>query len=453
MTKKIVETPPEQENNQNTAPPGPEDKQGPPPPGAKKRFGFLRRLRNFTLALLAFAAGYVAIDAYMFMKTPAYEHFSQPARSYVVRIEPGDTFDRVAWQIYKEQGIASVWRFRLLARLQHALGAVQAGDFELRNDWTPDQVLQQLISGKAMLYPITIKEGLPWWEVAALLEEKGFARAEDFKTVIHDPAFLRYYGIPFANAEGFIYPETYLLRKPRALDPEQARYMAGLLVETFWRKSAPLWNEAGQGLEGGAPAGTSGGTSGGASGNVSGGAAEGRAEGGPANSAGKSAADSAGNSAANYAGISPLVPAFARSNPEDVRRLIILASLVEKESARPDERPTVAGVYANRLRIGMLLQCDPTIIYGLGKKYNGTIYRSQIDDAKNLYNTYQHAGLPPGPICSPGQESLRAAFSPAAHNFLYFVATGKPDGSHTFSRNLEEHNRAVQIYRQATRNK
>ena len=128
-------------------------------------------------------------------------------------------------------------------------------------------------------------------------------------------------------------------------------------------------------------------------------------------------------------------------DPEALHRQVILASLVEKETAITSERPAVAGVYANRLRQGWLLQCDPTIIYGLGENFDGNLRRSHLQDASNPYNTYVHPGLPPGPICSPGKASLQAAASPEEHGFFYFVA--RPDGSHQFSRTLREHNNAV----------
>lgn len=132
-------------------------------------------------------------------------------------------------------------------------------------------------------------------------------------------------------------------------------------------------------------------------------------------------------------------------DPERIRYVVILASLVEKETSVPDERRRVAGVFANRLRLGMLLQCDPTIIYGLGPSFSGPIRKSQLRDQDNLYNTYVYGGLPPGPICSPGLASLEAAANPEIHDYLYFVATG--DGRHKFSRTLSEHNAAVYQYR------
>jgi UPF0755 protein len=138
-------------------------------------------------------------------------------------------------------------------------------------------------------------------------------------------------------------------------------------------------------------------------------------------------------------------------DPAALGALVVLASLVEKETALPAERARVAGVYANRLRLGMLLQCDPTIIYGVGPGFSGSILRSQLRNAANPYNTYKHAGLPPGPICSPGLAAFLAAALPEQHAFIYFVATGLADGSHVFSKSSAEHNAAVRKYRARVR--
>jgi UPF0755 protein len=131
----------------------------------------------------------------------------------------------------------------------------------------------------------------------------------------------------------------------------------------------------------------------------------------------------------------------------DPHRTVTLASLVEKETALAEERPLVAAVFANRLKIGMHLDCDPTTIYAalLDHRYRGTIHRSDLD-SKNPYNTYQNPGLPPGPITNPGAESLAAALHPAETQYLYFVA--KPSGGgHQFSETLAEHDKAVRAYR------
>jgi UPF0755 protein len=128
-----------------------------------------------------------------------------------------------------------------------------------------------------------------------------------------------------------------------------------------------------------------------------------------------------------------------------VREAVTLASIVEKETARAEERPLVAAVYENRLRIGMALQCDPTVIYALQRagRYDGNLRKEDLQ-FDSPYNTYRYAGLPPGPIASPGRASLDAAVHPADVDFLYFVS--RNDGSHEFARTLEEHNRNVQKY-------
>ena len=210
------------------------------------------------------------------------------------------------------------------------------------------------------------------------LEEAGFVRFEDFRKVIHDPAFLRHWGIPFTNAEGFLFPDTYFLMRTLELNEASAARVAGRLIDTFCRRTATIW------------------------------------------------------------------PGGKRPGPKDaalVARVVRLAPIVEKETAVPAERARVAGVYANRLRTGMLLQADPTTIYGLGPSFDGDLKRAHLEDRSNPYNTYANAGLPPGPICSPGKASLQAASSPEEHDFLYFVA--RSDGSHQFSRTLREHTNAV----------
>jgi UPF0755 protein len=124
---------------------------------------------------------------------------------------------------------------------------------------------------------------------------------------------------------------------------------------------------------------------------------------------------------------------------------LILASVVEKETGLASERPVIAGVFVSRLRKGMRLQSDPTVIYGLGARYDGSIHdRDLVTDTP--YNTYTRAGLPPTPIALPGRESLLAAARPEETGALYFVATGDGDGGHHFSATLEEHNAAVQHY-------
>jgi UPF0755 protein len=132
----------------------------------------------------------------------------------------------------------------------------------------------------------------------------------------------------------------------------------------------------------------------------------------------------------------------AKQHNLSVRQLVTLASLVEKETATPDERPLVAAVYRNRMKANMPMQADPTVIYALQKagKYNGNLSRESLQ-FDSPYNTYKYAGLPPGPIAAPGKASLQAAAAPAQVDYLYFVS--KNDGTHVFASTLEEHNRNV----------
>jgi len=131
---------------------------------------------------------------------------------------------------------------------------------------------------------------------------------------------------------------------------------------------------------------------------------------------------------------------------------VTLASLVEREARLPEERPRVASVFQNRLRIGMRLQCDPTTVYAalLENRYRGVIHQSDLENA-NPYNTYQHAGLPPGPIANPGLSAIKAALSPEETSFLYFVARADGSGGHTFSDSLQKHEAAVAQYHRATK--
>jgi UPF0755 protein len=124
-------------------------------------------------------------------------------------------------------------------------------------------------------------------------------------------------------------------------------------------------------------------------------------------------------------------------SPEE---LLVLASIVEKETGKASERPEIAGVFVRRLQLGMLLQTDPTVIYGMGSAYDGNIRRSDLT-TDTPYNTYTRAGLPPTPIAMPGRAALVAAAKPAPGEALYFVSRG--DGSHVFTATLAEHNRAV----------
>jgi UPF0755 protein len=145
----------------------------------------------------------------------------------------------------------------------------------------------------------------------------------------------------------------------------------------------------------------------------------------------------------------PLAP-LAAERGLDMRQVVTLASIVEKETGAAEERPLIAGVFHNRLRKGMRLESDPTTIYGI-EDFDGNLKRVHLEDGGNVYNTYKIEGLPPGPIASPGAAALRAVLEPAPTDFLYFVS--RNDGTHVFARTFAEHEANVDTYQRRRRPK
>lgn len=150
---------------------------------------------------------------------------------------------------------------------------------------------------------------------------------------------------------------------------------------------------------------------------------------------------------------------FKRKFSEDIRKkskelgltpeqVVTMASIIERETSKPEEKPLIASVFYNRLKKGMILQSDPTVIYGL-KDFNGNLTKGDMANRHN-YNTYVHPGLPPGPICNPGEEAIKAALNPAKTNYMFFVS--KNDGTHQFSETFAEHQNAVRKYQLSGRN-
>lgn len=352
------------------------------------------RLLLVLLVIACAGAFWLWREATAFLDTPA----GEPGKEVILDVPPGASLNKIAEELAQRGLITSARNFILLARWKKQENRLQAGRFALEGGWKPGEVLEALVSGRPVLQRVTVPEGLTWWQTGRLLENEGLVRFEDFREAVTDPDFLRHYGIPFATAEGFLMPDTYLVKPPdataeaaggeaaEAAARAQARAVAGRMIDNFWRKAAPLWPEGG-GREGVA----------------------------------------------------------ARPPAPELKKWVTLASIVEKETGIPGERARVAGVYENRLGRAMLLQADPTVIYGLGPAFDGNLRRSHLEDAANPYNTYQRPGLPPGPIASFGTAALAAAIRPEQHGYLYFVA--KTDGGeHQFSATLQEHNRAVREY-------
>lgn len=360
-------------------------------------------LTLFLLCVLV-ACGLLGFRVYSFLYTPP----EPEGREVFFDVQPGARLSQIAQKLLESGLITDAEFFVWLARYEQVQNGLKAGRFALQTDWLPQKVLDTLVYGRPVLYRITIPEGLTYWQTGALLVKNGFLEAEAFHKLARDPEFLANYGIPFKTVEGFLMPDTYLLKKAESSEsdeandvpaqesasqedrvpgkneesPElrQARRILGRLIDNFWQRAQALW------------------------------------------------------------------PNGKKPDRAELMRLVTLASIVEKETALEAERPRVAGVYINRLVKNMLLQADPTVIYGLGPTFSGRLLYRHLDDAKNPYNTYQRQGLPPGPICSFGMSSLKAALMPEKHAYLYFVAK-EDGGQHIFSVRLEEHNRAVRQYR------
>lgn len=339
-----------------------------------------RLISLFLFLCLSIAVVLGGYEAHLFLNLSPEE---KPGHEVYFDVQPGEGIRTVAKNLKGANLIRDDQYFYWYARLKGQTTKIKAGRFYLSTAQTPKEILHILVYGQAPRHiKITIREGLTWWQTARLLEQKGLVRFIDFQQAITDRAFLDKNSIPFANAEGFLMPDTYQIELPALLNINQAKNVAEKLINNFWKKMRPLWEEVPQAAE--------------------------------------------------------------------LKRLLVLASIIEKETSVASERARVAGVYINRLKKNMLLQADPTVTYGLGPEFSGSLLRVHLQDASNKYNTYKKLGLPPGPICSFGKSALVAALEPEQHNFLYFVA--KTDGGeHTFSKNLREHNRAVQTYRRNKR--
>lgn len=363
------------------------------------------------LLVLAFIGGiWFWWRAEIFLNTPPERH----GADVYFDVPEGATMTQIARDLAQKGLITDARKFVWLARWKDKSKQAQAGRFLLNTGWKPAHILDALVNGMPALYRVTIPEGLTWWQTARLLEAAGIARYKDFEAVIRDPDFLRHYGIPFESAEGFLMPDTYLLKKPESAMPPtdfapaseeekkleqqwqaQAKSVAGRMVDNFWRKTASLWpRDDDLGQIGGLP-----------------------------------------------------MPAR-----DKLKKWVTMASIIEEETGVPAERARVAGVYENRLARKMLLQADPTVMYGLGPDFVGRLKKVHLEDPTNAYNTYYYPGMPPGPIASFGSAALKAAIRPEKHDYLFFVATGVGD-THTFSKNFEDHSAAVREYRKTRQGK
>jgi UPF0755 protein len=351
--------------------------------------------RAFVVFLVTSAIGLVAL---VVVARTAWRYGDTPGGTatgkITVEIPNGATAGDVSGRLKDAGLIGNPTIFRLYAGQRGVAGRFKAGRYEIAAPATPKQILDTLVKGAVdELVTVVVPPGKNLLEVAEILAAAGIAGKDELAAKASDPTFAAELGLPGNTLEGYLFPDTYRLR-PHS---PPARALIPLV-----RRHRQVWGE--------------------------------------------------------------LRTAHAKAALElkktlgfDDHEIVVLASIVEKETGRPEERPRIAQVFINRLRMAAfspkLLQTDPTIIYGCTvavqksaacQKWDGRIRRIQLDDRDNPYNTYTHEGLPPGPISNPGRAALEAVLAPDHTPFLYFVA--KNDGTHQFSRTVAEHNAAVVKY-------
>lgn len=312
----------------------------------------------------------------------------------LVDIPPNVGFRGVE-KVLAEQGvIAADFRFRILAGWLGLRHRLKAGEYLFKAGESPRGVLRALVAGVVVRHPLTVVEGANLYQVADLLVGEGWGGAAEFLALSHDRNFIAELGLHETSLEGYLFPDTYYLKKGQSLKAIM-RMMVSRWREEMGRLALDPTLAGAQAVEIVLPGD--------------------RAEGG--------------------AGEERLTLSL--------HELLTLASIVEKETAIGQERPLIARVFYNRLQSKMRLQTDPTVNYGL-RQFTAPLTRVDLATA-TPYNTYLIPALPPGPICNPGRAAVAAVLRPAAESYYYFVAQG--DGSHFFSKTLAEHNQAVSRYR------
>jgi UPF0755 protein len=264
---------------------------------------------------------------------------------------------------------------------RHPRRSLEAGEYLFDHGVSSREVFWKLAKGQVYEIPFTVREGETLYDIAHELEAGHFLSADDFVKAASDPMMVRDIDPHARTLEGFLFPATYQLPR-HPVAVELTAAMVKKFKEQWARISPPLAGDDKTRLASGYP----------------------------------------------------------------ISSIVTLASLGERETHKTEERPLVAGVFENRLRKDMMLQCDPTVIYALEQegRYNGSLTGADLH-VNSPYNTYEHTGLPPGPIGNPGEASLRAALQPAQTDYLYFVAN--TEGGHFFSATLAEHNQNVTKYR------
>jgi UPF0755 protein len=310
----------------------------------------------------------------------------EPSGQTFVMLRPGFTTRRIAAEL-KAAGLIRSQEAFILWHYVHRRRSLKAGEYLFDKPTNIIDIQKRLRRGDVYFHTVVVPEGYTMFDIARAVQDAGLGSAEDFlKVAQSDTALISDLAPSARSLEGFLFPETYEFTLMMTMHD-----MAAAMVKQFRLVAA-------------------------------------------------------------QAGASSPLTAISTGNrtAPSLHEIVTMASIVEKETSVPEERPEVASVYYNRLNRRIALAADPSIIYAelLAGTYQGALHHADMS-FKSPYNTYRNAGLPPGPICNPGRSALEAAMHPAQTDYYYFVADAQ--GHHRFARSLEEHNKNVIAYRKALR--
>lgn len=316
-----------------------------------------------------------------------------PSVQTFVMLHPGYSTRRIATELKSAGVIRSADAF-VLWHYFHRKRSLKAGEYLFEKSATALEVHHRLVHGDVYFHTVIIPEGYNMFEIAQAIEAAGLGPSDAFlKAAASDTALIADLSPEAKTLEGFLFPDTYEFTRMQTMDE-----MAAAMVKQFRQVAREI------GLTTGAQI----------------------------------------TAVRNTDAQNDLQSNGQRG--QDVQQLVTLASIIEKETSAPEERPVVASVYYNRLARHEALQADPSVIYAelLQGSYTGALHHVDMQ-FNSAYNTYTNRGLPPGPIGNPGKTSLEAAMHPANTDYFYFVSNG--NGHHRFAHSLEEHNKNVAAYR------
>jgi UPF0755 protein len=309
----------------------------------------------------------------------------EPSTETFVMLRPGYSTHRIAAEL-KVSGIIRSERAFILWHYLHRGRSLKAGEYRFDQSRNMIDVHNRLARGDVYFRTVVVPEGFTMFDIARAVEAAGLGPAEDFlKVAQSDTALIADLDSSTQSLEGYLFPDTYQFSRMMTMQE-----MAAAMVKQFRQVAGQIEL------------------------------------------------------------VSPTTGVMVPRLPLPVHFIVTMASIIEKETAVPEERPLVSSVYWNRWEKKIALDADPSIIYAelLAGTYTGALHH---DDMRfnSPYNTYTHAGLPPGPIANPGKSALEAAMHPAQSDYYYFVADAA--GHHRFARTMEEHNKNVAAYRRAMR--